>query len=185
MIKKICKICKKRFNVSEYRSETAKFCSIDCRNKEYIGKSYSIKTQFKKGQIAPMKGKKRNDIIGNNNPSKKIETRRKIADAKRGNKSHFWKGGITEKNRLIKNSFEYKLWREAIFERDDYTCLICGVRGNKLNAHHILSFSKFPELRLALNNGITLCESCHKKTDNYGNKKIIYPNGDVGIEEIK
>lgn len=32
-------------------------------------------------------------------------------------------------------------------------------------------FALHPELRLDINNGRTLCKSCHKKTENYGFKK--------------
>lgn len=58
---------------------------------------------------------------------------------------------------------EYKEWRKNVFERDDYTCRHCGEKGCRLNAHHILSYANFPELRYELENGITLCEDCHKK----------------------
>ena len=63
----------------------------------------------------------------------------------------------------LRNSKEYSDWRNAVFNRDDYTCQLCGQHGGKLNAHHIKQFKKFPELRLDLDNGITLCERCHKK----------------------
>ena len=61
----------------------------------------------------------------------------------------------------IRNSEEYRQWRIAVFERDRYTCQVCGQVGRNLNAHHIRPFAKYPELRLDLNNGITLCKRCH------------------------
>jgi hypothetical protein len=67
----------------------------------------------------------------------------------------------TDEAMMVRNSNEYKAWRDAVFERDDYTCQYCKKRGGKLNAHHIKRFSKFPELRMELTNGITLCSDCH------------------------
>ncbi len=58
---------------------------------------------------------------------------------------------------------EYINWRKEVFKRDKYTCQECGQVGGELNAHHIKSFSKYKKLRTDLNNGITLCERCHKK----------------------
>ena len=68
----------------------------------------------------------------------------------------------------IKQSIEYKLWRKAVFERDNYTCKHCNERGGELQADHIKPQSVFPELRLDLNNGQTLCRPCHLKTDTWG-----------------
>ena len=82
-------------------------------------------------------------------------------------KNIFWKGGITPINKIIRHSLEYKLWREAIFERDNFTCRFCGIRGGKLEADHIKPFAYYPELRFAIDNGRTLCRECHQKTDTY------------------
>ncbi len=92
-----------------------------------------------------------------------------------GEKHYNWKGGITEKNHALRESLEYKLWRKAVFERDNYMCVVGGKsHGNKLNADHIKPFAYFPELRFAIDNGSTLCVKCHRKTDTYGWKSIKY-----------
>jgi len=83
-----------------------------------------------------------------------------------------YKGGVSKINNKIRHSLEYKIWRTAVFERDNYTCVWCGLKGNKLNADHIKPFSLFPELRFAIDNGRTLCEDCHKTTDTYGSKLL-------------
>lgn len=92
-----------------------------------------------------------------------LETRKRLSLAKKGNKSHLWKGGITQINSSIRNSIENRLWREAVFARDNWTCQKYGTKGCKLNAHHILNFAKHPELRFALDNGITLSNKAHRE----------------------
>ncbi len=89
------------------------------------------------------------------------------------NRGKTWKGGITPEQKKRRYLMKAMKWRKAIFERDDYTCQVCGQRGGKLNADHIKRWSEYPELRYELSNGRTLCENCHKKTDNYGNKGIM------------
>ena len=55
----------------------------------------------------------------------------------------------------------YKHWRKAVFVRDGYTCQVCGVKGNPLNAHHVNSWTKYEDLREDVDNGITFCRECH------------------------
>jgi 5-methylcytosine-specific restriction endonuclease McrA len=78
-----------------------------------------------------------------------------------GAKSHLWQGGRTEKSRRIRNSIAYQAWRTEIFERDDFTCHMCGKKGGKLSAHHIITLSEDPSRILDTSNGITLCWDCH------------------------
>lgn len=97
--------------------------------------------------------------------------RRNISKTHRGSKSNLWKGGLTHKNRLIRCSIEYRLWRESVFARDNWTCQKYGIKGGKLHPHHIKNFAEWPELRFAIDNGITLSKKAHNKFHKkYGNK---------------
>jgi 5-methylcytosine-specific restriction endonuclease McrA len=64
--------------------------------------------------------------------------------------------------------YENTQWRKAVFERDNYTCVFCNIKGGKLQADHIKPYCLYPDLRWELDNGRTLCFECHKKTDTYG-----------------
>lgn len=98
-----------------------------------------------------------------------IETRLKISrnnreKSPRGPANPNYKDGKVTERRGIRFSTEYKRWRFDVFARDSFTCQDCGDnRGGDLNAHHIKGFADFPELRLELSNGITLCQKCHDK----------------------
>lgn len=96
------------------------------------------------------------------------EHKKKLSLKMKGENGPNWRGGLTEKNKLLRKSFEFKQWRELVFKRDDWTCQECKVKGGRLHPHHLKSFSEFIDLRFDINNGLTLCESCHKKTENYG-----------------
>ena len=76
------------------------------------------------------------------------ETREKMRrSARRGPESNFWRGGATEEAKRLRMSSDFRVWREAVFARDDYTCQECGERGGRLHPHHIKRFSEHPELR--------------------------------------
>ena len=78
-----------------------------------------------------------------------------------GENSPTWKGGITAISSQVRNSKEYQDWRLAIYARDNWTCQGCFKRGGILRAHHVFSFADFPEYRLKIWNGVTLCPTCH------------------------
>lgn len=86
-----------------------------------------------------------------------------------------WKNGATPINQKIRVSLEYKLWRKAVFARDNYKCVWCNKQSGKgeaviLNADHIKPFALYPEYRFLVENGRTLCRDCHKTTDTYANR---------------
>ncbi|KKM97308.1 hypothetical protein LCGC14_1169300 [marine sediment metagenome] len=90
------------------------------------------------------------------------ETKRKMSLARQGRKNANWKGGLTELVKGIRRSPEFHLWRKVVLERDGHTCQDCESKEN-VNAHHLKSLIEYPELVFDVNNGLTLCEECHKR----------------------
>lgn len=89
---------------------------------------------------------------------------------------NFYKDGRSAeretKRRAEMNTLDYRLWREKVFARDNWTCLLCKERGGELHADHIEAWAVSPAKRYAVSNGRTLCAPCHRKTPNYGSKAL-------------
>ena len=77
----------------------------------------------------------------------------------------------SDKQPKDRNGALYNEWRKQVYERDNYTCQCCGKHGGKLNVHHLYNYAEYICLRLVIENGVTLCEDCHKKFHRlYGRK---------------
>lgn len=55
-------------------------------------------------------------------------------------------------------------FRESVFKRDGYKCVVCGDSG-KLDAHHIIERRLFSDGGYYTSNGVSLCEPCHLKAE--------------------
>jgi len=53
-------------------------------------------------------------------------------------------------------------WSKHVIAQDNYTCQFCSSQKN-LVAHHVHPKETFPELLLVMENGLTLCKSCHSQ----------------------
>ena len=182
----ICKNCGNEFQSDKFcKSRTPKYCSRKCAGSKTIGVepwNKGIKMWEDRehprgmlGKTGPNKGKKFSEEY--REKLSKSHTGLKYPTLSAGNHWN-WKGGVSKGRDKIKQSAEYKAWRTAVFERDDYTCQECHVRGGHLHAHHIKPFSTHERLRFDVKNGLTLCRKCHKKTDTYGVNKIHLLNDD-------
>lgn len=72
-----------------------------------------------------------------------------------------WNGGITAQNRIERTKFRQTIQKQ-VFERDNYTCQMCGNKKD-LQVDHIQSWKDYVELRFSMDNCRTLCMKCHYK----------------------
>ena len=84
-----------------------------------------------------------------------------------GEKSPHW---IIDRNELQRynddakdrRSYTYSDWRKRVWIRDNFKCRIANTDcDGRIEAHHILGWTEYVELRYEINNGITLCHAHH------------------------
>jgi 5-methylcytosine-specific restriction endonuclease McrA len=165
----ICPTCHTLTPKFDSHRNVRKFCSRQCFIKYVTGrpKSASHRKNIKKNHSRYWLGKE--------NPIARQLAKKYLKPYQSGKNHWNWKGGITPKIRSLRNIKKYNKWRKAVFERDNYTCQMCGQRGGKLVVHHKISFAKLvyennlKEL-FNLDLGITLCQKCHLSTDSYARR---------------
>jgi 5-methylcytosine-specific restriction endonuclease McrA len=145
-IKKYCLVCKKELKLNNIRDiKRKRFCSQKCMG-FYVGKE----------RVKKNPGFYKELIRKCNTPE---------ANAKKSHKGKNHPLWIEDKSKLKHrehSTIRVKLWRLDVFERDEFICQRCNKKGGKLQAHHIKSWAKYPDVRFDVNNGITLCIKCHK-----------------------
>lgn len=146
--KYVCAICGSEFTLQKNKvangGHKGLYCSKNCFHESQKGKRVSIKSEFKKGiRHSTATEFKKGENTGKNHPN--------------------WKGGVTSEHDKIRRTGEYKQWRNAVYERDYWTCQKCGKHcdAKDIAAHHIKSFADYPQYRFDINNGITYCRGCH------------------------
>lgn len=161
-VKLTCNYCNKYFE--EYPSKISdnrgKFCSKDCyfedkRKNQIVCVCSLCGEEFKlcKSEYDVRKNNKSDMIFCSNKCYHEHNT---------GENVYNWNPETNELYR-IRHSRNYLDWRNLIYERDNYTCQACGKKGCRLNAHHINGFANNINLRLNIDNGITLCKGCHQE----------------------
>ncbi len=168
-VKRGCLVCDTRLVFkSELDLKRKKYCSLGCLG---IANSRTTTSDLQKATIGLL------------NRGKKLskETRKKLSLARTGQKAtlktreilriaqkkrwakHFEEHGRKETKPNLRGLAKYSHWRLQVHERDGFTCQQCGSIGGKIEAHHVLAYAKYPELRYDVDNGVTLCRKCHQK----------------------
>lgn len=123
--------------------------------------------------------KETKEKIGNANRNRKVsdETRKKMSlsqikrwtpELRKERSIKYSKNGnpnfnkrLTEYDREMKRfKPEYLEWKKQVHIKDNSKCKICNSTKN-LEAHHLDSYTKFPDRKYIINNGITLCRTDH------------------------
>jgi 5-methylcytosine-specific restriction endonuclease McrA len=157
----ICPICGEKFRaVKDFKNRKQIYCSKKCWN---IRAKVVNKCKYCGKEIITTKSINK---VYCNNECRNLDYR----NTHKGELSYFWQGGKTKESKLRKTDSQYKEWRKKVFERDNYICQHCGNHTRDLEPHHIKEQCNYPGLIYDVDNGITLCHECHKKTDNYGYK---------------
>lgn len=145
--------------------------------RENLAKARAAQTkESRRKQSATMQGRE----PGNKGQPWTAETRAKHAyrqtpeyremqsQLRRGEKSHLWKGGVSQDETLRMQQWEWRERRKECYERDNWTCRDCGVHcsstgKNKIQAHHLIPRRHGGSDEL--DNLVTLCISCHHKRE--------------------
>lgn len=159
-----CENCQKKF--SDYRSNNRKYCSQSCKSasqlidktatckncggsfeyKHYNVDKYCSKLCISQGVSKSLRG---------NTPWNKGATMPHISGENHWN----WKGGNLHGTR----GWIQRKFRNAVLERDNYRCVLCGESEKDLIADHIKPWAEYPELRGDVDNGRTLCVDCNRE----------------------
>ncbi len=163
-----CVICDVEFR--DKTSAQRKTCSKSCGGK--IPRVHSKGIKFSLEARANMSKAQKGRIITEEARGKMSQTRKRLYAE---GALIAWNMGKRADDTIIVRS-SIRLWRQQVFERDNYTCQICSQKGGRLDADHIISRWANPSLIYNVFNGRTLCHECHKQTDTYGRKAIRRPN---------
>lgn len=158
-IKSKCSCCGKDIEYAKNKEiYNHHFCSLECQYKwrseqmkgNKINEGRFLAENIKKKISKANKGR----LVGSNNPNYNPE----MTDEER------------EAGRKIPG---YQEFIKEVYKRDNYTCQRCGDnKGGNLVAHHLNGYDAFKEQRTDTNNGVTLCNVCHKEFHSlygYGN----------------
>lgn len=181
-VKYNCEICgtEKKMSRSDFEKSKHHYCSYKCSRRGFSKNYKGENSPFYEGVTLKCMQCSQDYVVKKstigrrklNFCSKKCKNKWQ-SDNVVGKKHPNYNSEMSEFDRQTRREYtEYWKWRKSVYERDSYTCQCCGdSKGGNLVAHHYKNYSEHKELRTEINNGVTLCNKCHRKFHNvYGNK---------------
>lgn len=162
-----CIECGSAKTVTPARSATYKFCGFPCRTswrkKHWSGPNNPAWSGGDRTKTCQHCAREFSQ-----NPSSTVATFRKQKFCSKacgdaggiryfGPENSKWTGSPRRKHR----DSGHARWAKNVISRDLATCQRCGARETELQAHHIKPYHDHPELRLDVDNGLTVCAPCH------------------------
>lgn len=173
MVKVKCKFCTKEKIVYPYIAKIFMYCSYYCKGKDYV-----MSEEGRQKLSESMKYRRRNNLV----PQPTFEDRSKAMKGNKpwnkglnsitdprvsGGKNHYkWKKNRDDLVTSDKKHLDvrYKIWMKEVKNRDNWKCRIKNENcKGRLEAHHILNWVDYTEIRYDINNGITLCHAHHPR----------------------
>ena len=144
-----CAACGARFEFKNAPSNSErKFCSRKCQNS---GRKERSDKKHRTSHVCQWCG-----IVFSNNTNSGVDAPRQFCSNKCHGKSKKKHNSSRPRQKL---SSKLMKWSCGVILRDR-ACIRCGAT-EQLQAHHVKEYSTHPELALDLDNGATLCPSCH------------------------
>lgn len=153
----------KRFLVNKEEWDNKKFCNMKCYQSWRIGKSSPHKRRKMTAEEIlnrKLTSKKAWSGVWKIGTTQSLESRIKISAKNQGISVEEWNGFKRTEDKIQRANFAAKM-RKDVFERDNYTCQMCGKTNTHLQVDHIQEWSKYAELRFEMSNLRTLCDECH------------------------
>lgn len=176
-VKVKCSYCGKELEVIKSKADSQEYfyCNQQCRtehlktimkgtnNPNFNKVKYNCDGCNKEIYIKPYKIKSQKHIFC----SEECYTKN-IGKFYKGENNSNWNKNLTSEERELKRRYpKYYEWRNKVYERDNYTCQICGSsKSGTLIAHHLNGYNWDIEHRTDIDNGITLCTRCHNEFHN-------------------
>lgn len=165
-----CAACGRTFTVPHARSDSAVYCSVECRAKaQEVQFRGDGNPRWIRGDRATTRSCGTCGRPFTRRPTEAVSTfsRRKFCSAKCGSAGQVRHRGEAHPryradSRKKVRTGAHSSWANAVIARDHGTCSSCGASEVEMHAHHIKPYRDFPELRFAVENGVTLCHRCHR-----------------------